>query len=242
MSVLRFINGRNRTLPQLKGTILYIFNPEKVQHNCRGGTGVLCDEAFDDMRIIKIIHDKVGGRQYIHFVLSFDQEVNYRIAYDVSEDVLAYFEDRYQVVFALHENTDNVHTHFILNTVGADGRKFRQSKREMLVFREFVNEILEGYDLKPIGKIDMVPTDEYPELAQLLDTLIVNEMEWYEVMDEFYDVYPTDEEDEAYSGQEHFQEAYVPIWFDGQKPRVPIWFDKNHEEKNLGKKLIEFFD
>lgn len=243
MSILHFINGKNRSLSQLKGSIAYIFNPEKVKHGCRGGTGVVYDEAYDDMKIIKVLHNKTKGRQYIHFIISFDKGISYLKAFDICEEILDYFSDEYQIVFAVHENTENIHGHFILNTVAVDGRKFRQSTKEMLSFRTFVNEILEDYGLNTIGKIEMMPIDDYAELSQFLNEIIIDEDMWSDLLyesceDEAYleDKY----ESESNGAAELFGTPYFPIWFGENKPYVPIWFDETHEEKPLIYEPIKF--
>lgn len=245
MSILRFINGRNRKLSQLKGSIAYVYNPQKVKHGCRGGTGVELDSAYADMKIVKLLHGKTTGRQYIHFVISFDKVVEYITAFEVCEEVLDYFEGQFQVVFAVHENTANVHGHFILNTVGADGHKFRQSKKEMLKFRSYVNEILKLRGLNRIGEIDMKSVDDYAELATFLEEIILDEDEWNDLLHESYESDENTEENKELEIKENtaiFKEAYVPIWFGERKPYMPIHFDERHEEKTLVYEPIKFDD
>ena len=39
------------------------------------------------------------------------------------EDLLEEIFPEYQAVYAVHTNTENLHIHFILNTVGLNGKK-----------------------------------------------------------------------------------------------------------------------
>ena len=235
MSILRFINGKNRQFPQMKRILDYVMDPHKMRPEGKKGVGISCQDAFADMKFMKILYGKTGGRQYIHFVLSFDRMVDFQTAFSVCEEVLDVFNSTYQGLFAIHENTLNIHAHFVVNSVGVNGKKFRISKKDMLQFRGFINRILEKYNLRKIEKIEEIDEED-------------GIYEW-DRDDEIYDnselsLYM---DDEAYEDNK-LEEPNFPIWFDGWKPVVPIWFspkspitffDKNKQEK---KHLIWFVD
>lgn len=57
---------------------------------------------------------------------------------------------QYQVVYAVHTNTENLHIHFIINTVGLDGKKIHMDKRFMKdVFEVAVNKYADRYGFTP---------------------------------------------------------------------------------------------
>lgn len=152
MSVLKIVDGRNSELSQLTEIIKYVKNPEKNSHGLLAGIGVRINAAAEDMKTVKVLKNKITGRQYIHFLLSFDQGVDAVTAHRIGKRVLMYQAHNYfQILMAVHDNTANVHCHFVLNTVGKGTRKFSQSRAEMLKFRDYINRILEEERLNPIG-------------------------------------------------------------------------------------------
>lgn len=58
------------------------------------------------------------GRALWHFVLSFDNDTEYDVtpvmAYNIAGRMLSLF-DGHQAVYAVHEDTDNLHVHFMIN-------------------------------------------------------------------------------------------------------------------------------
>lgn len=154
MSVIKFISGKNRELSQLKTAVDYVLNKEKTGGKYIACNGVSAEEAYEDMRTVKMLHGKERGRQYIHFVISFNKGVSSELAFRVSRLCAKYYENEYQFVLAIHTNTSNVHAHVILNTVNAKtGKKFGQSRGGMLKFRDYANDILRKNGLNTVGKI-----------------------------------------------------------------------------------------
>lgn len=161
MSIIKFANGRNRGTKALKTGLGYILNPEKTLSNLIGGRGVAVSTAYQDMRTVQRLMGKEEGRAYIHFILSFNEEVYDRQLRQIAEKCTAYFPDN-QSVWAVHDNTDYRHIHFMLNAVNVrTGKKFSQSKQQMIRFREYVNHILEGQGITVVGEKPMVETWEY---------------------------------------------------------------------------------
>ena len=55
-----------------------------------------------------------------------------------------------QVVYAVHTNTENLHIHFIINTVGLNGKKIHMDKKFMHeVLEPTVNKLAEKYGFTP---------------------------------------------------------------------------------------------
>lgn len=152
MSVFKCINGRNSQLSQIEECCKYIKNPKKNSQNLSGTTGLSNDTPVEDMLTVKTLCNTLDGRQYIHSVLSFDEGVSSYVACEVGKEVLHLYEGEYQVLMCVHDNTNNVHCHFQLNTTASSGKKFSRSKNEMLVFREKINDILKAHGLRPIQK------------------------------------------------------------------------------------------
>ena len=153
MSVLKYANGQNRGSDAIRKSVTYILDPGKSSQALTEVNGVSSDTPYEDMETIQTLLGKTTGRRYIHFILSFDKNVSVMTAYDVACYAAEYYADSYQYILAIHTNTTNVHAHIILNAVNIrTGKKFSQSRKEMLAFREHVNFCLRQFGLNEIGK------------------------------------------------------------------------------------------
>ena len=116
----------------LKRSIDYITVPEKTQNGrLVGSVNCTVGNAFEQMRETKIKFEKNNQRQGYHIVLSFKEgEVDPDIAFEITEKfVNEYVGGRYEAVFAVHDNTDHIHSHIIFNSVSfVDGMKYHYSK------------------------------------------------------------------------------------------------------------------
>lgn len=141
MPIVKFLNAKNRGTDSLKPSIAYIQNPEKVPEGIYGGHGVSYDTAVDDMKTLQHLFGKTEGRAYIHFILSFSEELQEQTVCIIAKEVCMYFEE-FQSVWALHENTQHPHIHVIVNAVNAKtGKKFSQSRKELNDFQKFVEQL-----------------------------------------------------------------------------------------------------
>lgn len=166
MSIYKRVATHVSGINDLKNAINYIFDPEKTSDHLIYSRGVAKMSAYEDMRFIKELYCKATGRQYLHWVLSHDKGVPLEIVKAVNLEVLKLIGNEFQVVAATHTNTQNLHTHFVLNSVKVrDGKKFSQSRKEMLQFRQAINEILQAHGLKTIGTTeDFQMSDQIEEV------------------------------------------------------------------------------
>lgn len=224
MSIIKFINGKNRKMSQLQNLIDYITNPEKAPEKYFAHTGLCGRSTYRDMLTFKLLHGKMTGRQYVHFILSFDRGVPYEKAFQVGSEVLTFFNGKYQVFMAMHINTSNCHCHFVLNTVGFDGYKFRQSRGEMKMLKDFANIILEKYNLNPVGKIRrsgiewLWEEENFDDLDPYYDDMLDEEDE-----EEVYRPIRYEDENEPQK-----KEKFQPIWYEEEAEKHlkfrPIWY------------------
>lgn len=227
MSIFKFINAKNRGAKSLKQGIEYILNREKTAPNLVSGNGVNKDTVYHDMKTIQALFGKETGRSYVHFVLSFDQDISSEKAHIVANKCCSYFSEEYQYILAVHTNTENCHAHVVLNTINIQtGKKFSQSRKEMLDFRDFVNQCLVEYGLNPIGKTDS-PTlayktgvlDDYDDFNDILED---DEVEGYDIPDSIFGFADPDE-----ISQIQYAEAWdtdmkqIIRFFEGEAEELP---------------------
>lgn len=103
------------------------------------------------MLVIKGIHRKIEGRQYIHFLISFDAGVDPEVALEICKNAVKYYQGKYQILAAVHLDTNNLHCHYVLNTVPIrGGRKFDQKRSDLYRFRRYIDKLLVERGLRPI--------------------------------------------------------------------------------------------
>ncbi len=66
-------------------------------------------------------------------------------AYILGWQIAAYYAHRYQIVFGVHENTENLHIHFVFNTVSfVDGLKYNNMDKLNAYVNKTYNEYTEN--------------------------------------------------------------------------------------------------
>ena len=93
---------------------------------------------------------KATGIQCFHGVQSFIKgevtpEQAHEIGIKLAEEL---WGDKFQVVVSTHLNTDNLHNHFVLNSVSfVDGKRFCNTKKDYAVMRNTSDKLCEEYGL-----------------------------------------------------------------------------------------------
>lgn len=131
-AVFKVVNPKWNPLDDqlIPNEIHYILRKDKIKSGYYGGNNIVLTENPDDIisqfQIPAIYFNKQGCVLLRHFVLSFDRfyecyitpEIIYKIAQRLSMMVLSgLFGGYYQAVFAVHEDVENFHAHFLVNTV-----------------------------------------------------------------------------------------------------------------------------
>lgn len=160
MAIFKSIDKPSIKIKGSKGAINYVAKKAEITK------GINCsderEQAFKDFQETKEFYRKLDGRQFKHFVLSFEEGVGTpEIAIKMGEDIAKELFKDYEVYLGVHTDTDNLHCHFIVNSVSLKtGNKYRHSKYEYGQYKEKVNEIGLKYGIEPtlekekeIGKI-----------------------------------------------------------------------------------------
>lgn len=111
-----------------------------------GGYNVDVLRAAEQFLLVKQYFQKWDGRKMRHFVVSFDENITPYDAYILGWQIAALYADRYQIVFVVHEDTDNVHIHFVFNTVSfVDGLKYSESYSDLYKLNVYVDKTYNEY-------------------------------------------------------------------------------------------------
>lgn len=159
MSILKF---EHRTPRNLRQMYEHIVDHHKTDPDLIFGIGLNPLSAIDDMNFIKKIYYKEHlAHPYIHVIFSFDYNVcaQYdlfalkKICQRIGYMLLV---DKRQLVAAIHyKTTDNVHCHYLINSVGIDGSIYEQ-KFSVIFYKKRINNILEQYEqIDPIYYYNM---------------------------------------------------------------------------------------
>ena len=179
----------------LKNSITYATNDLKTMHQALVGGYLINDieNAAQEMIDVKNIFGKTNGRTAIHGVISLDvDESNVSNAgklISMARDVLSEIFPNHQFIYAVHTNTENLHIHFIVNSVGMDGHKIHRDNRFIQdVLQPTVNDKAIKYGFSPNTKwIEKRGLDKlsFPERKALLRRDIDETIEKSNEFDDF---------------------------------------------------------
>ena len=166
VGVVLDIDNANLLTNQLR----YVTNDVKTMDGLYvGGRHIVdFDNATNEMMQVKEFYGKLGGRVATHGIISLDREEsdpkNAGKLMLLLNDFMAELFPEHQVVYAVHTNTENLHIHFVINTVGLDGKKIHMDRSFMKkIFEPTLNKLAERYEFTPNEKwrrevvVDKVP-------------------------------------------------------------------------------------
>ena len=113
------------------------------------------DTSYQEMINVKKQYFKTDGIQCFHAVQSFVKgEITPEQAHEIGIKLVEeLWGDKFQVVVTTHLNTDNLHNHFILNSVSfSDGKKFCNTKKDYAIMRKTSDRLCEEYGLNVLSQ------------------------------------------------------------------------------------------
>lgn len=170
----------------------YVMNDIKTINGAYVGTRHLisADTAVDEMMKVKKFYRKTGGRNALHGVISLEESesgiINAPQLMLMCNDVLQEIFPDNQAVFAVHTNTENMHVHFIVNSVGLNGRKIHQDDKFVKdVLQKCVNKYARKYGFTPNLQWEEKKKTEYRDLKIKLRTMLDTAIESSDSFDDF---------------------------------------------------------
>ena len=115
-------------------------------------TGINCSKyaAYEQMMATKRRFGKLGGNVCYHGYQSFKAgEVSPELCHQIGvETAKRMWEDQYEVIVTSHLNTDNLHNHFVVNSLSLKtGKKYSNKISEHIRLREISDEICREHHL-----------------------------------------------------------------------------------------------
>ena len=164
-------------------TIDYAVNGDKTEQKLYvSGINCIPNTAFNEIKNVKKQFFKTTGIQGFHGVQSFivgevTAEQAHKIGLQLAEEL---WGDRFQVIVSTHLNTDNIHNHFVLNSVSfLDGKRFCNTKKDYALMRKTSDRLCEEYGLNVLQQEDKyikyATSDLYKEsMRDSIDYAIAN--------------------------------------------------------------------
>ena len=111
----------------------------------------LAEAAYEQMMQTKQCFGKELGRQGYHIIISFEKgECRPDMAFQIgTEFVERYLGERYECIYAVHDDKEHCHIHIIFNSINmTDGKKYHYNKGDWKhVMQPITNELCKKYGL-----------------------------------------------------------------------------------------------
>ena len=160
----------------LAQTLHYAENDAKTKLNesAQLVTGIHCraDHAWEDMRAVQERFGKTNGVVALHAYQSFREgEVTPEQCHEIGVALARrVWGKRFQVLVATHMNTDNLHNHFVINSVSyVDGKKYEQRRSQYAEFRAASDKLCREYGLSVVEQPRKKEPARYARLREAID-------------------------------------------------------------------------
>ena len=102
----------------------------------------------ESMNEVAVQFGKTSGVQLRHLIIAFapEDKVTPEKANRIGQVVASFFAKEYQAIYAVHEDTDTLHIHIVVNSVSyIDGHRYGGTKHEFYSFMNYMREVLRCY-------------------------------------------------------------------------------------------------
>ena len=103
------------------------------------------------MELVANAYLKYSGQKLRHWVISFSQEDNISLesVMQIANKAAEFYKSRYQIIYAIHTDTDNVHVHFVMNRVSySDGNTYDGKYSDFYAYLNYLKNLCSEYGIK----------------------------------------------------------------------------------------------
>ena len=114
------------------------------------GSAVSTTDTYEEMMTVKSVFNQTDRTAFKHYMLSIEEneEIPLLIFKDLAIevcDLISNFHGNYQVLMAVHVDTDNLHAHYIANTIDyLTGKRFDLNMRRLEEIKYQISRILQS--------------------------------------------------------------------------------------------------
>ena len=155
MATVTYIKEKKQHLSAMRGVMRYCMHHTKTWDeqsqqylisgiNCNGRNSIL------EFETTKAAHGKMDGTNFYQYVQSFAdwEDITPQQAHEVAKEFAARAWPGMEVLVTTHCDTDNVHSHFVINSVSFEsGLKLRQNPNTLIDLRQISDEICQAHHL-----------------------------------------------------------------------------------------------
>lgn len=155
MATVTYIKEKKQHLSAMRGVMRYCMHETKTWDeqsqqylisgvNCNGANSIL------EFETTKAAHGKMNGTNFYQYVQSFAdwENITPQQAHEVAKEFAARAWPGMEVLVTTHCDTDNVHTHFVINSVSFEtGLKLRQNPNTLIDLRQISDQICQAHHL-----------------------------------------------------------------------------------------------
>lgn len=225
---------------RLDQLVEYAINGEKTEQKLYvSGINCIPDTAFYEMKNVKKQFFKTEGIECFHGIQSFvKDEVTPEQAHEIGVKLAnELWGEKFQVIVSTHLNTDNIHNHFVINSVSfIDGKRFYNTKRDYALMRKTSDRLCKEYGLnvlKQEEKYNKYATSNlYKELMRdSIDYAIASSKDYDEFIQILKDLdyIITDKSNSLSIRREPYK----------RNTRIEKQFGKNYSKENIFKRILE---
>lgn len=149
MANLKIVDKKYELIDDIRRVISYVINPMKTDYV--GANGVIPTTAqsiASQFLLVKNTYNKLEGRQLRHFIVSFtdNEAISPEKAFYLAYEIAEYYGNDYQIAFAVHDDTDYVHVHFVMNSVNYNtGIKYAGGFEDFNNLKAYINNTVENF-------------------------------------------------------------------------------------------------
>lgn len=167
MAILKILNSAGKYTDENAryDVIHYIMQSYKTPDKIIGGAKVDMRNPALSMETTAESFNKNSRTRLRHFTLSFHQKENFSLQdiIDIATAICFYIAKKYEVVYALHEDTSQLHIHFVFNTISyIDGYRYKGNRQEYYELINTVKEILHQYGIHILKDVKYIPNPYNP--------------------------------------------------------------------------------
>ena len=155
MATVTYIKEKKQHLSAMRGVMRYCMHETKTWDeqsqqflvsgiNCNGRNSIL------EFETTKAAHGKLDGTNFYQYVQSFSdrEDITPQQAHEVAKEFAARAWPGMEVLVTTHCDTDNVHSHFVINSVSFEtGLKLRQNPNTLIDLRQISDQICQAHHL-----------------------------------------------------------------------------------------------
>lgn len=154
MSYIKLISSRYEKESDVIRVVRYIAEMKKSTNLIGGGMGIInadeihrCPNFIADQFLVVQRYKGCRGRRLYHVVVSFDSIIDEMNIYEIrtiADSIVHLYRD-YQSVYALHENTRNMHLHILFNNISLGDERNLSYDINILDISMLVNNMIDNY-------------------------------------------------------------------------------------------------